>query len=43
MKIYPKNPRTGKSSGYLTKIGMDNYAGSHAESYAEFVQQLHQT
>jgi len=38
---YVKNPHTEKSSGYLTKTGMENFLGSHEESYQEFIQQLH--
>lgn len=37
---YVKNPHTGKTSGYLTKEGMDNFAGSHEEFYQEFIKQL---
>lgn len=38
---YVKNPHTEKSSGYLTKTGMENFSGSHEESYQEFIRQLH--
>jgi len=34
---YASNPHTGKSSGYLTKVGMNNFAGFHEESYQEFL------
>lgn len=34
-----ENPHT-KKKGYLTKHGMDNFAGSHEQFYAEFVQEL---
>lgn len=37
---YVANPHTGKSSGYLTKQGMDNFTGSHESFYREFIQQL---
>ena len=37
---YIKNPHTGKSSGYLTKEGMSNFTGFHAEFYQEFIQGL---
>ena len=37
---YVKNPHTGKSSGYLTKANLDNFTGSHAEFYQEFIQDL---
>jgi hypothetical protein len=36
---YVKNPHTEKS-GYLTKEGMENFAGSHERFYEEFVRQL---
>lgn len=36
---YVKNPHSGKS-GYLTKEGMDNFAGSHEQFYREFIKQL---
>lgn len=36
---YVKNPHTGKR-GYLTKEGMDNFAGSHEQFYREFIEQL---
>lgn len=36
---YVKSPHTGKS-GYLTKEGMDNFAGSHEQFYREFIEQL---
>jgi hypothetical protein len=34
---YAQNPHTQKSSGYLTKAGMENFTGSHAESYSKFL------
>jgi hypothetical protein len=34
---YAKNPHTQKSSGYLTKTGMENFTGSHAEFYSKFL------
>jgi hypothetical protein len=37
---YVRNPHTGKSSGYLTKKGMDNFAGSHEQFYSEFIQDI---
>lgn len=37
---YIENPHTGKSSGYLTKQGMDNFTDSHELFYREFIQQL---
>ncbi|HLO48902.1 MAG TPA: peptidase M15 [Kamptonema sp.] len=35
---YVKNPHTDKK-GYLTKQGMDNFAGSHEQFYQEFMNQ----
>ena len=37
---YVEDPNTGKSSGYLTKQGMDNFEGSHEEYYQEFIRSL---
>jgi hypothetical protein len=37
---YAQNPHTEKNSGYLTKIGMENFSGSHESSYQEFIRQL---
>jgi hypothetical protein len=37
---YVQNPHTEKSSGYLTKTGMENFSGSHESSYQEFVHRL---
>jgi hypothetical protein len=34
---YAKHPHTQKSSGYLTKTDMDNFAGSHSEFYSEYI------
>lgn len=34
-----KDPHTNKK-GYLTKEGMSNFTGSHAEFYQEFIQGL---
>jgi hypothetical protein len=36
---YVKNPHTDKK-GYLTKEGMDNFAGSHEQFYRKFIEQL---
>ncbi len=36
---YVDNPCTQKK-GYLTKHGMDNFAGSHEQYYAEFLREL---
>lgn len=36
---YVVNPHTGKR-GCLTKVGMDNFPGSHEQFYQEFVEQL---
>lgn len=36
---YVSNPHTGKSSGYLTKDGMNNFEGSHEQFYSEFVRE----
>ena len=38
---YVKNPHTDKK-GYLTKQGMDNFAGSHEQFYQEFINQLNE-
>jgi hypothetical protein len=38
---YVKNPHTEKSSGYLTKTGMESFSGSHEPFYQEFIRQLH--
>ncbi|MGB6297456.1 MAG: peptidase M15 [Rivularia sp. (in: cyanobacteria)] len=35
---YVKNPHTGKK-GYLTKQGMDNFAGSHEQFYRDFIKE----
>ena len=40
---YVKNPHTEKSSGYLTKTGMENFSGSHEPLYQDFIQELHPT
>lgn len=37
---YIENPHTNKKSGYLTKVGMSNFTGSHAKFYQEFIQEL---
>ncbi len=37
---YVENPHTGKK-GYLTKVGMDNFEGSHGDTYNEFILTLH--
>ena len=37
---YIKDPHTNKNSGYLTKAGMSNFTGDHAEFYQEYVQGL---
>jgi hypothetical protein len=37
---YMEDLHTNKSSGYLTKEGMSNFTGSHAELYQEFIQGL---
>jgi hypothetical protein len=39
---YVKNPHTDKS-GYLTKRGMENFTGSHAEFYGEYIHSLSQS
>jgi hypothetical protein len=38
---YVENPHSGKSSGYLTKKGMDNFEGSHEDFYREWIHQIH--
>lgn len=37
---YVENPHSDKSSGYLTKSGMDNFEGSHEDSYQEWIRQI---
>lgn len=39
---YIEDSHTGKHSGYLTKTGMDNFSGSHAEFYKDFLLTLPQ-
>lgn len=36
---YVENPHTGKR-GYLTKVGMDNFEGSHTEAYNNFLDSI---
>ena len=38
---YVENPYSGKSSGYLTKKGMDNFEGSHEDFCREWICQIH--
>lgn len=40
---YVKDPHSGKSSGYLTKKGMDNFECSHGDYYQEFLHQINTT
>jgi hypothetical protein len=35
-----ENPHSSKSSGYLTKKGIDNFEGSHEDSYREWIRQI---
>lgn len=37
---YVEDPHTSKSSGYLTKEGMDNFSGSHQQFYQKFINQI---
>jgi hypothetical protein len=38
---YVENPHSGKSSGYLTKKGMENFEDCHEDSYREWIHQIH--
>ncbi len=37
---YVENPHTKKTRGYLTNKNMDNFTGSHAEFYQDFIRDL---